>query len=365
MAKRALTEDMETESKQKPAECTETKLALTPKKIKTSDPRATIDAVVASVSPTQPEKSNFFDGELTDGEAVVRVVGFEKQQRDTLNEFKEKDLPVTLRNVLIQENKITKKLEVVLKTHSTMELSAVKFEPLDVATVGSKMISLSEVTNQDEYERVSVRAQVFKVEPPETVGSGKKKQEISIGDKSAVANLTLWQGDINTLEVGQSYQFNRVVVRSYRGKRHLSYPPYGASVLKIDDIGEIADDSYELDSEDTLIQSATVIGVHKLEQIYNCFYCKRGNVEPQESTKFGTCAKCNTYQLLKQSNCKITAKLFLESADLKDHVTVRAYGNLLKEITGAEEVTCMALMDSPPFHAKYNEFHVLTSVNRN
>ena len=243
-----------------------------------------------------------------------------------------------------------------------MELSAVKFEPLDVTTVGSKTISLSEVANQDEYERVSVRAQVFKVEPPETVGSGNKKQEISIGDKSAVANLTLRQGDINTLEVGQSYQFNRVVVRSYRGKRHLSYPPYGASALKIDDIGEIADDSYELDSDDTLIQSATVIGVHKLEQIYNCFYCKKGNVEPQESTKFGTCAKCNTFQ---QSNCKITAKLFLESADLKDHVTVRAYGNLLKEITGSEEVTCMALMDAPPFHAKYNEFHVLTSVNRN
>ena len=102
------------------------------------------------------------------------------------------------------------------------------------------------------------------------------------------------------MKVGESYQFNRLVVRSYRGKKHLSYP-YGASVLPIEDIGEVMDDSFELDSEDTLVESATVIGVKELEEIYSCFYCKRGTVEVEMSTKFGTCNKCKTFQVLKES----------------------------------------------------------------
>lgn len=110
-----------------------TDAVLTPKKVKTSDANATISAIVASVSPTKPKKSNFFDGELTDREAIVRVVGFDQQQRDALKQYKEKCLPVTLRNVQIQENKITKKMEVVLKTYSKMEQSSMKFESVNVA----------------------------------------------------------------------------------------------------------------------------------------------------------------------------------------------------------------------------------------
>ena len=121
------------------------------------------------------------------------------------------------------------------------------------------------------------------------------KQEVSIADQTIVANLTLWQGDINSLKVGESYQFIRLVVRSYRGQKTPFTPPYGASVLPIEDIGEMMDDSFELDSEDTLVESATVIGVKELEQIYGCFYCKHGTVNVEMSTKFGTCNKCKTF----------------------------------------------------------------------
>ena len=66
-----------------------------------------------------------------------------------------------------------------------------------------------------------------------------------------------------------------------------------------------------------------------------------------------------------QNKKKMTAKLFLESADLQDHVTVRAYGNLLKEImNGSKETTYIALMDAPAFNAQYNEYHVFTSITR-
>lgn len=54
----------------------------------------------------------------------------------------------------------SQKLEVVLKTDSKMELSPIKFEPLDAATLGSKIISTNQLENKAEYERVTVRAQV-------------------------------------------------------------------------------------------------------------------------------------------------------------------------------------------------------------
>jgi hypothetical protein len=62
------------------------KLKLTPKKIKSTESHATVEGAIAAVSPTK-SNSTFFDGELTDGHAVIRVVGFDKAQHSTLREF--------------------------------------------------------------------------------------------------------------------------------------------------------------------------------------------------------------------------------------------------------------------------------------
>ena len=337
---------------------------LTPKKVKSSNPNTTIDGVITSISPTKKEKSNFFDGELTDGQAVVRMVGFSQQQHDALENFLQKNLPVTLTNVQIQKNKITQKLEILLKKHTQVNQSPAKFEINDVATVGSKAITLAELEHKTEYDRVTLRAKVSSRQPSEKVGQGKTKQEVYLADKTGTANLTLWEEDINKLKIGESYQLNRVVVRFYRGKKHLSFPSRGASWTKIDDIGEVMDEDIALDSEDTLIQSAQIIGAH-LTEVRSCFYCKRGNVKQQEGNKFGTCEMCKLDQVLTSCSLKQSAKLFLESTDIQTHVTVRAYGKLLEEIAQTEKITSHALMNAPPFDGRYNEYHVLTSVSRN
>ena len=54
-------------------------------------------------------------------------------------------------------------------------------------------------------------------------------------------------------------------------------------------------------------------------------------VDTEKSMKSGTCTKCKTYQVLKESNSKTTAKLLLESMDLQDHVTVRVYGDFQRK----------------------------------
>ena len=53
------------------------KISLSPSQISSPESSVTVNGIVASLSPKK-DKSRFFHGELTDGESVVRVVGFEK-----------------------------------------------------------------------------------------------------------------------------------------------------------------------------------------------------------------------------------------------------------------------------------------------
>ena len=67
-----------------------------------------------------------------------------------------------------------------------------------------------------------MQVKVVKVCEEETVGDGKKKQDVEVEDGSDVGNVVLWEGDIGKLEDGVSYQLNRFKVRSFKGKNSLN-----------------------------------------------------------------------------------------------------------------------------------------------
>ena len=77
MAKRALDFSGGTSVDVKPKRQTQ-KEVLSPNKVKSLNAHATIHALVMSMSPPK-KKGTFFDGELTDGDRVIRIVGFEKK----------------------------------------------------------------------------------------------------------------------------------------------------------------------------------------------------------------------------------------------------------------------------------------------
>ena len=74
---------------------------------------------------------------------------------------------------------------------------------MNLKTVGSKQISLHQLVDMNEFDRIKTCA----------------------------------------LKIGHSYQLNRVQVQSFRGRQYLSFPPIGASVHIIEDIGEVMEDS--------------------------------------------------------------------------------------------------------------------------
>lgn len=96
---------------------------LSPAEITGPQSHATINGMIASVSPIKPSKysSKYFDGELTDGDTIIRFVGFRREQRQLLHSFCEEKKPITIKNCQVQWNK--DHLKVVLKSTSQVELS--------------------------------------------------------------------------------------------------------------------------------------------------------------------------------------------------------------------------------------------------
>ena len=173
-----------------------------PKVIASPDTHASVHALVLSLSPTKP-RGTFFDGELTDGVKIVRVVGFDKQQHTKLQDFHVKQAPVTLGNCQVQFNKVHHKLEVAVHSYTNIGPSDAKFTVCDMKTFRSEVIELAAVTNENEYDKVTVKAQVIKIADAATVGRNLTKQEVTIADASDAALLTICQNDVGKLQLGQ------------------------------------------------------------------------------------------------------------------------------------------------------------------
>lgn len=60
---------------------------------------------------------------------------------------------------------------------------------------------------------------------------------------------------------------NKLVVRSFLGKQHLSLPPTGSTIDEIDDLENVTDDNAPLDDEEHLA-AVTVTGIQQLESLY-------------------------------------------------------------------------------------------------
>ena len=66
----------------------------------------------------------YFDGELTDGQRVIRLVGFRNAQRDVLESYYKTNRPVTLEGCCIQFNQTNQKLEVAIKDYTKISPSS-------------------------------------------------------------------------------------------------------------------------------------------------------------------------------------------------------------------------------------------------
>lgn len=151
------------------------------------------------INPSTHSSSKHFEGEVTDGDTIVRIVGFDKVKQAELKHFWEAGKPITLQNCQIQLSQLTNKLEVMVKEYTKVVPSDTTFPQKDVTTIDSEDITLDQLPSKSDNQRVNVSATVIKVS--DTTPAGKKmKQDLLIGDQTSTATLTLFNDNINMLQ---------------------------------------------------------------------------------------------------------------------------------------------------------------------
>lgn len=280
-----------------------------------------------------------------------------------LNDYNEKKLPVQLKDCDIQLNPYSKSLEVLIKGYTKITQSKTNFEIEDPNTIGSKTISLSQLPDTEQYDKVNVTVKILEVGSPLTVNTGKQKQDIVIADSSGTATLTVWEKDIDKFKMLESYSIQRLIVRIFNETHYLSLPET-AVVTHIDDIEGV---SKVIDAPpEPQLENAQICGVKEFKLNLSC---STGKVIPVSST-IGECQKC--CMKMKMLHCKqekSMAKFIVngyaeEATSSNTFVTLVAYGTLLNSITESVEITTESLLNSRPSNVIYNDYYVIKSISR-
>ena len=85
------------------------------------------------------------------------------------------------------------KLQVVIKSYTSIEKSKTEFDIPDSANDGSTTTTLGSLSVFESYDRVNIDVAFFKVKNVEIVGENQmQKQEVVVADETGRAVLVLW-----------------------------------------------------------------------------------------------------------------------------------------------------------------------------
>ena len=125
-------------------------IPLSPAKITEPAKRTDVEGIIRCVSESPHRKGEsplhtFFDGELSDGEQIVRMMGYDKSQLNKLQKFCVNQEPCLLKHCMISERK-NEKLQVVIKSYTSIEKSKPEFDIPDSANDGSTTTTLGSLS---------------------------------------------------------------------------------------------------------------------------------------------------------------------------------------------------------------------------
>lgn len=124
-------------------------------------------------------------------------MGFSPILRKRLADYEEKQDSLTLKNCKIKKAKYT---EILLNPGTEISKSPKKFDAEKVAKLTSKEVCVSDIELRRDYDKITIRAKVVKVQPPVQLSAGLKKQEITVADSTGAIKVTLWENSINSVD---------------------------------------------------------------------------------------------------------------------------------------------------------------------
>ena len=180
-------------------------------KVESEVTNANIHGMVTSLSPIKKSRvgSNYYIGQVCDGKQKLRFIGFSTTQQKQLNEMKEKKQSVELQNCQIKKYiRDSDKLEVFLKGATKILPSTKQFDvsPLEYDQDKPKEIMLSAIDDLPTHTIVTAKVKVANCSTPVNRGR-KKKQDVTITDKSGTSVVQLWKENIGYTRTRKKLHF--------------------------------------------------------------------------------------------------------------------------------------------------------------
>ena len=153
---------------------------------------------------------SYFECQLADETSSLRVVGFDAAQQQKMAVHQQQDQAIIVENCEVKKARYGDSMEVVLK-----QATAVQCSPREMSASNSaNVVALNDLSSLPDYNLVTVVIKVLKVYQKVEVKPGLIKQDITIANAEGIAKLTLWQKDVDTLKVNETYKLKDLTVRS-------------------------------------------------------------------------------------------------------------------------------------------------------
>lgn len=222
---------------------------------------ANVYGIVLDLSPVKKSSRNpqvqYFDGRITDGVKVARMVCFDSKKRALLDDAREKGTSIGLKKCKVKENR--GKYEIIASTATRIDVTDKEYI-VDESLKAGRPLTLGSIDQMKDMvvnQQVTLKVKIIQVEVAVNINTNDgrmvRKQECVCADSSGSSRLVLWEIDIGKVEVGHCYELQDVTIRSFEEQKYLSTSSK-CVIQDCDDIGEVSEDIEESHVFDILLR---------------------------------------------------------------------------------------------------------------
>ena len=253
-----------------------------------------------SLSPVKKSINNkkYFNVTLKTESTDTRAVCFSPEKHQLFEGFVESKSPVKLQN--FSRNLFRGNEDIIIRKNTMVtpvNPDDVTFSCPNNTATDKQIKSLGEVTAITEGQLITVKAKVSSlsaVKRQQTkLGGSLMKQDVIIHDEVTSMPVLLWEDHVDCVEVGKTYLFKNLKVRTYRSNIYLNTPQSGEFECEetVDFENPLAEVEENVLACSSSSFAGTIIGVFKLNKILSCMGCNK-KVEIETSLKFVRCSFC-------------------------------------------------------------------------
>lgn len=314
---------------------------------------AKLHGVIVSLSPMKPDAAKpYFQGYLSDGTKKMRFVGWSPAKEKLIEKFSKEHELVSLSNCTVKsrDKRFGDGLEIVLNDSTIIEKSEKSFEAAGPSDTQDEVceITLDNISNQQPYQRVTVKVKVVDVGCTSSLDDGRVVQNVIV---SGTVKVALWENFVDSVILGKSYKFIDFAVKK-KDECTLFTPKQDCTIESIDNLSNVISQL-----RIKTLQNAKVIGVSGLLSQRHCVFCKNGLITTDDikDPLLGRCSNCPTTVLVDDCSTDLTATLMIKSNSFTYKLTaIGKHLTAIANVTSMANVTETKLLLSPPFNLTYS-----------